>query len=392
MGVSLVESQGGGEQRTKSSSSNVIVVNFAVFSSAATSVRLCLFSRADLDAGRTTAELELDPLLNRTGDVWHVMLEVEDAELMYGYRMAGPNQEKKSGGEGAEAAAAASGHRFDESVVLLDPYATSIIGRSKFMELGPEGLDYGGAALGLARTWPQAACGLPCSSGDADGLDEGAPFDWEGDRPLKTPMADLVIYEMHVRGFTAHPSSGFRSEAEGEESTSTSSSSSSSSPFRGTYAALTEKLDYLSSLGVNAIELLPVHEFNELEYYAILPGSDGVESSAIRLNYWGYSTVGFFAPMARFSSAATGKSKSGSSSGRAVIREFKEMVKACHARGIEVILDVVFNHTAEGNEKGPSLSFRYEIFFPFIFLLLFFFLILTTLLNSHHRQQNKTGE
>jgi isoamylase len=373
MGASLVERS----QASLSSSAAAasLVVNFAVFSSAATSVRLCLFSRADLDAGRTTAELELDPLLNRTGDVWHAMLEVEDAELMYGYRMSGPNQEKGGGGDGGgegggagagAAPSAAPGHRFDESVVLLDPYATSIIGRARFGELGPEGLDYGGAALGLARTWPQAACGLPSAGGGAE--EDEAPFDWEGDRPLRTPMEDLVIYEMHVRGFTAHPSSGFRSEGEEAGAAETApTASSSSSPLRGTYAALTEKLDYISSLGVNAIELLPVHEFNELEYYAVLPGSDGEESGAIRLNYWGYSTVGFFAPMARFSSAAAAaapkgqkKPKSGSSSGRAVIREFKEMVKACHSRGIEVIMDVVFNHTAEGNEKGPSLSFRYD--------------------------------
>ena len=380
MGASVVERGG----QAPSANANLIV-NFAVFSSAATAVRLCLFSRADLDAGRTTAELELDPLLNRTGDIWHAMLEIEDAELMYGYRMSGPNQERGGGGDGdgssdaasssSSSASSAPGHRFDDSVVLLDPYATSIIGRAKFGELGPEGLDYGGAALGLARTWPQAACGLPPSAAAGGGEEEGeeeAPFDWEGDRPLRTPMEDLVIYEMHVRGFTAHPSSGFRSEKDeaGEASTSSASASASGGPLRGTYAALTEKLDYLSSLGVNAIELLPVHEFNELEYYAILPGSDGGESSAIRLNYWGYSTVGFFAPMARFSSAAAAAAKAGrggSSSGRAVIREFKEMVKACHARGSEVIMDVVFHHTAEGNEKGPSLSFRYEttIFFFF---------------------------
>lgn len=375
MGASVVER--GGLTSPPSADAKSLIVNFAVFSSAATAVRLCLFSRADLDAGRTTAELELYPLLNRTGDVWHAMLEIEDAELMYGYRMSGPNQEKAAGGGGDDASSSSSapsapGHRFDDSVVLLDPYATSIIGRSKFGELGPEGLDYGGAALGLARTWPQAACGLPSPAAGGIGDDgEGPPFDWEGDRPLRTPMEDLVIYEMHVRGFTAHPSSGFRSEEEASTSSS-SSSASASGPLRGTYAALTEKLDYISSLGVNAIELLPVHEFNELEYYAILPGNDGggESSSAIRLNYWGYSTVGFFAPMARFSSAAAAadaagagagqKSRRGSSSGRAVIREFKEMVKACHARGIEVIMDVVFNHTAEGNEKGPSLSFRCE--------------------------------
>ena len=140
MGASVVERGG----QAPSANANLIV-NFAVFSSAATAVRLCLFSRADLDAGRTTAELELDPLLNRTGDIWHAMLEIEDAELMYGYRMSGPNQERGGGGDGdgssdaasssSSSASSAPGHRFDDSVVLLDPYATSIIGRAKFGEL-----------------------------------------------------------------------------------------------------------------------------------------------------------------------------------------------------------------------------------------------------------------
>ena len=185
--------------------------------------------------------------------------------------------------------------------------------------------------LGVARTWPQAAGALPHP--------DVASYDWEGDTPLNLPAADLVIYEMHVRGFTADPSSGLDPAR------------------RGTYAGVVDKLDYLADLGVNAIELLPIHEFNELEYATLPPGHAGpVPPPGARFNYWGYSTVNFFSPMARY--AAGTSSTSSSSPGAAVINEFRDLVKACHARGIEVILDVVFNHTAEGNEQGPAVSFR----------------------------------
>lgn len=242
----------------------------------------------------------------------------------------------------------------------------------------PQDLAYGQpGVLGQAATWPQAAAALPPPAGTP-------AFDWEGDRPLGLPMEDLVIYEMHVRGFTQDQSSGV------------------SAP--GTFRGIVEKLDYLSGLGINAIELMPIHEFNELEYYQvrggggwglgmgwyrgswgagwvcaghgawraghgaqcpshptpippshspppqIIPGSD-----AYRYNFWGYSTVGYFAPMARFSAAAA---QGGATAGGAVLNEFKQLVKEAHRRGIEVILDVVFNHTAEGNEQGPTLSFR----------------------------------
>jgi isoamylase len=155
------------------------------------------------------------------------------------------------------------------------------------------------------------------------------PFDWEGDTPPRLPMEDLVVYEMHVRGFTAHPSSGVE--------------------HPGTYSGVVERLDYLQRLGVNALELMPVHEFNELEYYKVLPGSN----EPARVNYWGYSTVGYFAPMSRFSAATAS-----GASGLKAIDEFKTLVKECHRRSMEVILDVVFNHTAEGSEAGPTLSFR----------------------------------
>jgi isoamylase len=223
-----------------------------------------------------------------------------------------------------------AGQRMDPTKVLLDPYAKAIInGRLQFGEMGPD-LPYKEAdVLGLAATWPQAACALPAGvvggKSTANDSDDNV-FDWQGDRPLNIPMEDLVIYEAHVRGFTADPSSGVNAP--------------------GTYAGLTERLDYLKSLGINALELMPVQEFNELEYY-------DVTSQYPRYNYWGYSTVGFFAPMARYSAA--GNAGKG---GPSIINEFKTLVREAHKRGIEVILDVVFNHTAEGNENGPCLSFR----------------------------------
>ncbi|CAK0735857.1 hypothetical protein CVIRNUC_000651 [Coccomyxa viridis] len=288
-------------------------VNFAVYASSATAVSVCLFTEADLQAGRVTHEVPLFPELNRTGYTWHILLPKLDSTLLYGYRVGGRHQDKD------KTESAAAGQRHDEATVLLDPYATAIIGRRKFGELGAD-VKYGpGGVLGLARTWPQHACALP-SPEDA--------FDWEGDRPLNTPMEDLVVYEMHVRGFTWDRSSGVTSP--------------------GTFSGILEKLDYLSTLGINALELQPIHEFNELEYYGVIPGT-----GEYRYNYWGYSTVGFFAPMSRFSAAA-GAGQPASE----VVREFKTVVRECHKRGIEVILDVVFNHTAEGNQNGPSISFR----------------------------------
>ncbi|GAX79055.1 hypothetical protein CEUSTIGMA_g6495.t1 [Chlamydomonas eustigma] len=295
-------------------------VNFSVFSSSATFISLCLFTEPDLQAGIVTAEIPLNPELNRTGDVWHIMVPGLKPGLLYGYRVSGLHQ------DGPELEGA--GHRHDSSCIVLDPLARSIISRRRYGQLGPD-LQFGNpGVLGLMRTWPQAAAPVPSVSSQNGGPGSEEAFDWQGDRPLGLAMEKLVIYEMHVRGFTQD------------------SSSRVSSP--GTYQGMIEKLDYLRELGVNAVELLPVQEFNELEYYSQIPGSD-----AYRFNYWGYSTIGYFAPMSRYSDAAA-KGKSG----QAVQNEFKTLVRECHRRGIEVILDVVFNHTAEGNDMGPTLSFR----------------------------------
>ncbi|KAG2454971.1 hypothetical protein HYH02_000797 [Chlamydomonas schloesseri] len=286
-------------------------INFSVFSSSADAVSLVLFTEADLNAGRATFEIPLDPYVNRTGDVWHIMLPDLRDDLLYGYRVEGLHQ---------EADKEYPGMRHDTRRVVLDPYAVAVLNRRRWGQMGPN-LPYGEeGVLGVMPTWPQAAAALPAR--------RGATFDWEGDTPLNLPVESLVIYEAHVRGFTAHASSGVAAP--------------------GTYAGMIERLDYLKSLGVNAIELLPVFEFNELEYYSQIPGSD-----QYRFNFWGYSTVNYFSPMGRFSAAVGNGGPA-----RASCDEFKQLVKECHRRGIEVILDVVFNHTAEGNERGPTISFR----------------------------------
>ncbi|KFK36885.1 hypothetical protein AALP_AA4G184500 [Arabis alpina] len=269
-------------------------VNFSVYSSNSVSATICLISLSDLRLNKVTEEIQLDPSRNRTGHVWHVFLKGDFKDMLYGYRFDGNFSPEE-------------GNYFDSSNILLDPYAKAIISRDEFGVVGADG-----------NCWPQMACMVPT-------LDE--EFDWEGDMHLKLSQKDLVIYEMHVRGFTRHESSKIE--------------------FPGTYQGVAEKLDHLQELGINCIELMPCHEFNELEYY-----SYNTIMGDHRVNFWGYSTIGFFSPMIRYSSAS-----SRNFAGRA-INEFKTLVKEAHKRGIEVIMDVVLNHTAEGNEKGPIFSFR----------------------------------
>lgn len=324
------------------------LLNLAVFSDVATRLLLCVFTKDGLEGDQgPVAEIELDPKKNRTGHVWHCSLRVaagRHKDLFYTYRVAGvgsgPGAAAASGAGSSKVAEQRPGVIFNNAEegeggppvrdFLLDPYAVAIASRARWGHLAPEvprgggdgdGRGYSSITDRFGPCWAQHACCLPS-------LED---FDWEGDRPLNLKMEDLVIYELHVRGFTQHPSSGVE--------------------HPGTYLGLTEKLDYLKDLGVNCVELMPVNEFNELEYYEVSP-ANGV----YRYNVWGYSTVGFFAPMARYA-ACLGE---GGDLGRTaeVVREFKEMVKACHQRGIEVVLDVVFNHTAEGNHQGPCLSFR----------------------------------
>ncbi|GAB2470623.1 glycogen debranching protein [Xylanimonas ulmi] len=260
-------------------------VNFSIYSSHATSCKLALFHRGEPEP------YAVIPFLDefRIGHVFAMVvygLDYEDTE--YGYIMDGPND-------------FAQGHWFDPDKILLDPYAQIISGRDVWGEMPDDG------ALRPLRS--------RILQND---------FDWQGDRPLQIPMEDLVIYEAHVRGLTAHPSSGVK--------------------HPGTFAAVREKIPYLNDLGINAVELLPVYEFDEFENWRMSP-----DGSTRLLNYWGYSTVGFFAPKAGL--AATGHLGMQAD-------ELKALVRDLHRNGIEVILDVVFNHTAEGNENGPYISFR----------------------------------
>ncbi len=262
-------------------------VNFAVFSRHAHAVSLVLFREGHEEP---VAEILLDPVLHKTGDVWHIFVHGLTADYLYGYRVHGPNAPK-------------SGHRFNPSVVLLDPYARALSGNTRW---GQPDIRHGQPHGLLARR----------SRIIAD------DFDWEGDAPPATPLARTVIYELHVRGFSRHPSSAVA--------------------HPGTYLGLIEKIPYLQSLGVTAVQLMPVMEFDELEHARRNP-----LTGETLLNYWGYSTLSFFAPKAAYAARAGQQ-----------VREFKELVKACHKAGIEVILDVVYNHTCEGNENGPTRNLR----------------------------------
>ncbi len=260
-------------------------VNFSIFSTYATSCTLVLF-----DKGSATPFAEIPfPPEYRLGHVWAMMVFDLDYEAIeYGYRFDGPHNPRE-------------GFHFDATKVLLDPYAREINGRRVWRDT---------SAASAAHPFRAR---LPLES-----------FDWEHDRPLKLAESEMVIYEMHVRGFTAHPSAKTK--------------------HPGTYDALKEKIPYLKDLGVNCVELMPIFEFDELENTRTNP-----LTGEQLCNYWGYSTLGFFAPKTGF--AATGVHGT-------EVEEIKELIKALHEAGIKVVLDVVFNHTAEGGEDGPTISFR----------------------------------
>ena len=262
-------------------------VNFSIYSSHATTCMLVLFKRHQPEP---IAEIPF-PEEFRIGNVWSmIVFDLDYENLEYGYRMDGPSNFHE-------------GHWFNPQKILMDPYAKIIGGRDIW---------------GVEPDWSDAYQHRARLAFD--------DFDWGNDRPLEIPPEDQIIYEMHVRGFTEHPSSGVKES------------------HRGTFAAIRDKIPYLKTLGVNAIELMPIFEFDEFENSRRHP-----ETNDLLLNYWGYSTVGFFAPKAGY--AATGKYGM-------QVDELKSLVKDLHKNGIEVILDVVFNHTAEGNENGPYISFR----------------------------------
>jgi isoamylase len=278
-------------------------VNFALFSRHATQVWLELFERpADVAPARS---ILLDPVHHRSGDVWHVWVEGIRPGQLYGYRVEGPYDPEK-------------GHRFNPHKLLIDPFATALT-RLDGWDFGPaRGYDPSSSRTDLSYSETNDAGAMPKS------IFTHEHFDWEGDQPLQHAASDTVIYEVHVRGFTIHGSSGV--------------------DCPGTYRGLVQKIPYLKELGVTAVELMPVQEFNEHALVRVNP----LTGERLR-NYWGYDPVAFFAPKASYSHAGgLGQQK----------LEFKETVKAFHEAGIEVILDVVFNHTAEGNELGPTLCFR----------------------------------
>ncbi|HJQ84801.1 MAG TPA: glycogen debranching protein GlgX [Candidatus Binatia bacterium] len=271
-------------------------VNFALFSEHATQVELCLFDRPD-----ATVEHARIPLLERDAFVWHGCLADARPGQLYGYRVHGPYEP-------------AAGHRFNPAKLLIDPYARAIAGTVRWSD-ALFGYVPGDPAADLSENAADSAGGLPKCV-----VVEPA-FSWGDDRPPRVPWSRTVIYECHVKGLTQlHPDVP--------------------EALRGTYLGLATDpiLDHLRALGVTAVELMPVHHFVADRHL--------VERGLT--NYWGYNTIGFFAPDVRYATGALGVQ----------VSEFKTMVKRLHAAGIEVILDVVYNHTAEGNHLGPTLSMR----------------------------------
>jgi isoamylase len=261
-------------------------VNFSVFSKRASLVELLLFD--DENAVRPARVVPLDSEAHRTYHYWHVFVPDVQPGQVYAYRAHGPF-------------APDSGCRFDAEKVLLDPYGLAVA--------IPEAYDRWAAA----RPGDTVATAMKSVAADPD------RYDWEGDLPLRRPFAETVIYELHVGGFTRHPSSGVAPEK------------------RGTFAGLIEKIPYLRDLGVTALELLPVFQF------------DPQDAPPGRVNYWGYQPVSFFAPHHAYSAQKKPL---------AVLDEFRDMIKALHRAGLEVILDVVFNHTTEGDVTGPTMCYR----------------------------------
>ena len=278
-------------------------VNFAIFSRHATGVRLDLFDRAeDTTPARS---IILDATRNKTGDIWHVWLEGIRPGQLYGFRVAGPY-------------APHEGHRFNPNKLVLDPCAKAIVpssGRDSRCAVGYDPSSPGKdlSFSDLDNTGTASKCVVPYED-----------FDWQGDQPLRLPWSATVIYELHVRGYTIDASAAVDSP--------------------GTYRGLIQKIPYLKELGITAVELMPVQEFNEHDSLRSNP-----QTGEPLTNFWGYDPISFFAPKASYASVREHG---------APVLEFKEMVRAFHRAGLEVILDVVFNHTGEANELGPTVSFR----------------------------------
>ncbi len=261
-------------------------VNFCIFSKHCSGVELLLFDEPTAPTPSTV--VELDPIVNKTGFYWHISVEGVQVGQVYAFRVYGEYEPEK-------------GQRFNSEKVLLDPHALAVVNFENYDR--------------VSAITP----GDNCAKALRAVVTDTKTYDWEDDVQLRLPNAESVIYELHVGGFTKHPNSGVSPEK------------------RGTYAGLVEKISYLKELGVTAVELMPIQQFDE---YDARPGLK---------NYWGYSPLAFFAPHVNYSS------------NRDVfgpINEFRDMVKALHRAGIEVILDVVYNHTCEGNETGTTQSFK----------------------------------
>lgn len=264
-------------------------VNFSLYAERATSVELLLFPAPD--AAEPERVITLDPAVNRDFYFWHVYVKGIKSGQVYAYRVDGP-------------ASPDAGYRFNRNKVLIDPYAR------------------GNVDIVWDRTSATGPADNVASSMRSVVIDCGY-YDWEGDRPLNTPLNQTIIYEMHVRGFTCSPTSGCE--------------------HAGKFAGMIEKIPYLKKLGVTAVELLPIFDFDETD--ALRRGPNGEELC----NFWGYDPYSFFSPQLWYCvNPESGKHAD----------EFRDLVKALHKAGIEVILDVVYNHTNEGNHEGPTINFR----------------------------------
>jgi len=278
-------------------------INFAVFSRHAASVTLIIFQSAE--PGSLYTEIKLDSKKNRTGDIWHCFIPGLKEHTCYLYRADGPYVPEK-------------GFRFNHNKALFDPYAKALTDISNWDLKACVGYDPYAASKDLSYSYIDDIFTQPrCIAIDDD-------FDWQGDLPLNYPLRFSILYETHLKGLTGHPNSGV------------------SAP--GTYKGVIEKIPYFKDLGITSLEFLPIQEFNENEL-----NSKNPQTGKKLINYWGYSTLAFFAPKSSYAYDRRPGSQ---------VREFKEMVRELHKAGIEVILDIVFNHTAEGNEWGPTISFR----------------------------------
>jgi glycogen operon protein len=278
-------------------------VNFALFSRHATAVSLILFETPE--PGSPWVEISLNKRQHKTGDIWHCFVQGLKEGSCYLYLVDGPYIPER-------------GLRFNPHKALLDPYAKALTSLDGWDLQKCLGFDPCNPGSDLSFSYEENISNQPRCIVVNDF------FDWQGDTPLNYPLRFSVLYETHVKGLTANPNSAVK--------------------HPGTFRGVIEKIPFFKDLGITSLEFLPIQEFNEHEFPRINPRTGGLLT-----NYWGYSTVAFFAPKGSYSADTSPGGQ---------VREFKEMVRELHKAGIEVILDIVFNHTAEGNEQGPTFSFR----------------------------------